>query len=225
MFRARYEPEFRNRVSIFAGNFKTGCPNCSFTILLHVNDRWNRVSKIETGCPKDTQTPLWLILWFRGGGGGGLCPLDQRETQACYPFFRHVLLLSNHIPVFSHCQMIKSTKNDPKASLGGNLVHIYINHAEYLFYLNYFDLIENRNCLSNLQKSFPPTTFLKKHEDPLWKDDYRLWTRDGWSEHTLYITNTCTSSGSNRLVRKPFNQHFHSRLTSKPKVGTFIVHF
>ena len=21
------------------------------------------VSKIEIGCPKDTQTPLWLILW------------------------------------------------------------------------------------------------------------------------------------------------------------------
>ena len=25
-------------------------------------DRWNRASKIETRCPKDTQTPLWLIL-------------------------------------------------------------------------------------------------------------------------------------------------------------------
>ena len=30
---------FRNRVSIFAGSFKTGRPNCSLTILLHVNDR------------------------------------------------------------------------------------------------------------------------------------------------------------------------------------------
>ena len=43
-------------VSKFAGNFKTGCPHCSLTILLHVNDRWNRVSTIETGCPKDTHT-------------------------------------------------------------------------------------------------------------------------------------------------------------------------
>ena len=45
-------------------DLEIGSPNCSLTIYLHVNDILNRVSKIEIGCPKDTQTPLWLILWL-----------------------------------------------------------------------------------------------------------------------------------------------------------------
>ena len=53
-------PGFDERVSKFAGNLETGCPNCSFTIRLHKIDRLNKVSKFKTGCSKATQTPLWL---------------------------------------------------------------------------------------------------------------------------------------------------------------------
>ena len=56
-------------------DLEIGCPNLmeiskqgvqivhlKYIYNVHVNDRLNWVFKIETGCPKDTQTPLWLIL-------------------------------------------------------------------------------------------------------------------------------------------------------------------
>ena len=48
-------------VSNVAGNFKTVCPNC-FKYNT-VNARKNRVFKLTTGCPKDTQKPLCLTPW------------------------------------------------------------------------------------------------------------------------------------------------------------------
>ena len=60
----------------------------------HFLDRRDVANK-EVACivSKRLVSCLWVCGEF-----GGLCPLDQRETQIRYPFFKELFILSNHTP-------------------------------------------------------------------------------------------------------------------------------
>ena len=69
-------------------------------------DRSSHQGKKEVACIVSKPSSfLFVGMWRvcesskikhpRGSGGEGLCPLDERETQACYPFCWIFLLLSN----------------------------------------------------------------------------------------------------------------------------------
>ena len=80
-------------------------PSHYWPILQHAN-RSDQVGVVLLSFPFTSvdpgSNPTWIkaIMWIRFSVSRmfrGLCPLDQRETQTCYPFFQDFfLLLSNH---------------------------------------------------------------------------------------------------------------------------------